>query len=167
MKILSVFEAQELSPEEHVLIDVRSPGEFRSEHILHSENVPLDSIEAADFNEIPAKRIVLICQSGVRSRKAGEHLPNSIESEVYSVEGGLNAWKAAGYPTAKGQGSISIERQVRIGAGALVALFSVLGLTLHTGFFAVPIFIGCGLVFAGITDICGMGLLLVRAPWNR
>jgi len=44
---------------------------------------------------------------------------------------------------------------------------SVLGWLVHAGFFVVPAFIGAGLVFAGVTDTCGMGLLLARMPWNR
>jgi Protein of unknown function (DUF2892). len=59
------------------------------------------------------------------------------------------------------------ERQVRIAAGALVVIGALLGLLVHSGFFAIPIFVGSGLVFAGITDTCGMGMMLARMPWNR
>ncbi|MGB0371075.1 MAG: rhodanese-like domain-containing protein [Opitutales bacterium] len=168
MKTLSVSEAQNLSSEDYTWIDVRSPGEYRGEHLAHAENIPLDAIEKGGAEHLSGKPLVLICQSGVRSKKAAELLAQKSDQEVISVEGGLNSWTSAGYPTEKGQGgSISIERQVRIGAGALVAIFSILGLTVHAGFFAVPIFVGCGLVFAGVTDICGMGLMLAKMPWNR
>jgi hypothetical protein len=56
---------------------------------------------------------------------------------------------------------------VRIGAGALVLTGVILGFLLNPAFFALSGFIGAGLVFAGVTDWCGMGLLLAKAPWNR
>jgi hypothetical protein len=42
-----------------------------------------------------------------------------------------------------------------------------LGALVHPGFYALSGFIGAGLVFAGVTDTCGMGLLLARMPWNK
>ena len=84
------------------------------------------------------------------------------------VEGGTQAWVTEGLPVVSlGRGSMSIERQVRIGAGTLVLLGVVLGFLVHPGFFFLSGFVGAGLVFAGVTDWCGMGLLLARAPWNR
>ena len=142
--------------------DVRAPGEYRAEHIEGTENVPLDVINRG--GEGP---IVLSCLSGKLSEAAAGVLEAQGHLDVYSLSGGIEAWKAAGFSTIKGSGTISIERQVRIAAGTLVAAFSILGLTVHSGFFGVPIFVGCGLVFAGVTDTCGMGLILARMPWNR
>ena len=62
---------------------------------------------------------------------------------------------------------ISIERQVRIIAGSLVLIGMVLGWFVHRGFFGLAAFVGAGLVFAGVTDFCSMGLLLAKLPWNR
>jgi hypothetical protein len=62
---------------------------------------------------------------------------------------------------------ISLERQVRIGAGLLVLLGALLGWLVHPAFFALSAFIGAGLVFAGVTDWCGMGMLLAKMPWNN
>jgi predicted branched-subunit amino acid permease len=86
---------------------------------------------------------------------------------VHVIEGGTNAAKSADVPIERGKGSISIERQVRIGAGALVVVGCIAGLVVHAGFFAVPLFVGSGLVFAGVTDVCGMGMMLAKMPWNR
>ena len=55
----------------------------------------------------------------------------------------------------------------RVAAGLLVLLGVLLAWLVHPIFFALTTFIGAGLVFAGITDTCGMGLLLVRMPWNQ
>jgi hypothetical protein len=61
---------------------------------------------------------------------------------------------------------MSLERQVRIAAGSLVLLGVGLGF-LHPAFFGLAGFVGAGLVFAGVTDTCGMAMLLARMPWNR
>ena len=66
-----------------------------------------------------------------------------------------------------GKKSISIERQVRIAAGGLVLLGVILGFLINHVFLLLSGFVGAGLILAGITDWCGMGLLLARAPWNR
>jgi predicted branched-subunit amino acid permease len=62
---------------------------------------------------------------------------------------------------------MSLERQVRITAGSLVFIGVALGWFVHRGFYGLSAFVGAGLVFAGITDFCGMGLLLARMPWNK
>jgi predicted branched-subunit amino acid permease len=61
---------------------------------------------------------------------------------------------------------LPLERQVRIAAGSLVLLGAVLGWLVQPGFFALSAFVGAGLVFAGITDFCGMGIVLSKMPWN-
>jgi Protein of unknown function (DUF2892) len=62
---------------------------------------------------------------------------------------------------------ISLARQVRITAGALVVAGVGLGWFVHPGFYGLSAFVGAGLVFAGITDICGLCLLLAKLPWNK
>ncbi|MFA5057319.1 MAG: DUF2892 domain-containing protein [Opitutaceae bacterium] len=62
---------------------------------------------------------------------------------------------------------ISLERQVRITAGSLVVIGVLLGWFVHRGFYGLSAFIGAGLVFAGITDICGLCVLLAKLPWNK
>jgi hypothetical protein len=62
---------------------------------------------------------------------------------------------------------ISLERQVRIVAGGLVLIGVLLGWLVHRGFFGLSAFVGAGLILAGITDFCGMGLLLAKLPWNK
>jgi len=84
------------------------------------------------------------------------------------VTGGTAACATAGLPLDKiSNGVISIERQVRIAAGTLVFGGVLLGANVHQGFYGLSGFIGFGLIFAGVTDWCGMGLLIARAPWNR
>lgn len=163
-----LHEGAQLLKEGWPLVDVRTPGEWNSIHATGSINIPLDEMSESRVQaQTSCNKILLICQSGSRSRKACERLADLKSLEVASVAGGVNAWLSAGLPVVRGKGVISIERQVRIGAGALVVSGTIAGFILHPGFLIVPLFIGAGLVFAGITDFCGMGLLLARMPWNQ
>lgn len=153
------------------LVDVRTPAEFRAGHAKGARNVPLDSIDPTQlWKQRPAdKQMVLICKSGKRASTACEKLTAAGYTEAVVVEGGTDAWQAAGLPVeaSAGRKTISLERQVRIVAGALVVVGVGLGLAVHPGFFGLAGFVGCGLMVAGATDFCGMAMLLGRAPWNR
>lgn len=166
---ISASELPTLLKEGHNIIDVRTPSEFRAEHVVGAELHPLDRFDATDYCEHndTGFPVYILCQSGKRAAMAAQKLVAAGHQNVHVVDGGTNAAKAVGVDIEYGKSSISIERQVRIAAGALVALGSLAGLFIHGGFFAVPIFIGCGLVFAGVTDTCGMGMMLVKMPWNR
>ena len=59
---------------------------------------------------------------------------------------------------------ISLERQVRIAAGAIVLTGVLLAHFVAAGFIWLSGFVGAGLIFAGVTDFCGMGLLLAKMP---
>ena len=84
------------------------------------------------------------------------------------VEGGLKAWIDAGYPIEEGENKLwSLERQVRFAAGLLVLLGVVLSLVLNPAFLILSVIVGAGLVFAAVTDTCGMAILLARMPWNK
>ena len=84
-----------------------------------------------------------------------------------NVEGGTLAWAAAGLPVVRGRKAVSLERQVRIAAGSLVAAGVGLGVFVHPALLGLAAFVGAGLVFSGVTDTCGMGVVLGRLPWNR
>jgi len=58
-------------------------------------------------------------------------------------------------------------RQVQIVVGSLAAIGAILALAVNPWFAILPLFLGCGLLFAGISGTCGMALLLARMPWNR
>jgi rhodanese-related sulfurtransferase len=152
------------------LVDVRTPAEFREIHVTIARNVPLDRLDAKAFaagaSGSAGKPLYVICRSGKRADQACQQLEKA-GIHVVSVEGGTLAWEAAGLPVVRGQKTISLERQVRIAAGSFVLLGVALGFLVHPVFFGLSAFIGVGLVFAGITDTCGMGMLLARMPWNQ
>ncbi|MEC7802272.1 MAG: YgaP-like transmembrane domain [Verrucomicrobiota bacterium] len=62
---------------------------------------------------------------------------------------------------------ISLERQVWILAGSLVVIGAVFGHFVHPVGFGLSALIGAGLVYAGVTDTCGMGMMIAKMPWNR
>ena len=157
------------------LIDVRTPVEFREVHVDFARNVPLDRLDVqaikSKHSEISRNSgadqpLYVICRSGNRAKQACDKLA-AAGLNVVNVEGGTLAWDAAGLPVVRGKKAISLERQVRIAAGFLVLVGAVLAMTVHPYFAGLSAFVGAGLMFAGITDTCGMAMLLARMPWNQ
>ncbi len=150
------------------LIDVRTPAEYRQVHAAQARSIPLDDLDPATISGTPDRPVFLICKSGGRSAKAANHLESAGIINVWSVDGGTDAWVAAGLPVERSsRKTISLERQVRIVAGLLVLKGLILSWTVHPAFVALSAFVGAGLVFARISDTCVMGSLLFKMPWNR
>ena len=170
---------QEISPElvserlQHQLvelIDVRTPMEYHELHVKGARNIPLDSL---DFSRLSATRkeririrftlfvVRVSCNEGVRE------VDYQGFEKVCMIHGGVLAWEAAGLPLVRGKKAVSLERQVRIAAGIFILLGVLLGSTLNLAFFGLSAFVGVGLIVAGITDSCAMGMLLAKMPWNR
>jgi rhodanese-related sulfurtransferase len=151
------------------VIDVRTPAEYRAAHVVGAQLMPLDALDAEAFKaQHPADEpTYILCQSGKRACTAADRLSAAGMSQLHVIEGGTAAAESAGVEMAYGKSTISIERQVRIAAGGLVVLGTLLGLFVHGGFFILPAFIGAGLVFAGVTDTCGMAMMLGKCPWNQ
>lgn len=153
----------------YTVIDVRTPKEFQAAHVAGAESIPLDQLNGEQFcgqygDGFP---VYILCQSGKRAATAAERLIKAGHKNVTVIEGGTNAAIDAQVEVEYGKGAISLERQVRIAAGTLVFIGTLLGFFVHAGFLALPAFVGAGLVFAGITDTCGMGMMLAKCPWNR
>jgi rhodanese-related sulfurtransferase len=168
---LTMMDAKEVERcrDKALLLDVRTPGEFGAEHIDGAVLHPLDRLDPEMVRKWTAERgrCVVVCRSGKRASMAAEKLAGAGISDLAILGGGMDGWKAAGLPVNRGRGVISIERQVRIGAGALVLAGEGLGLAVNAAWFGLAAFVGAGLVFAGVTDFCGMGILLAKMPWNQ
>ncbi|WLD11416.1 rhodanese-like domain-containing protein [Planctellipticum variicoloris] len=153
------------------LIDVRTPAEFREIHVECARNEPLERLDVArltaSYQAGSANPLYVICRSGSRGKQACDKLQAAGHPSVVNVEGGTLACEAAGLPVVRGKKAISLERQVRIVAGAMVVIGSALGFFVHPYFIGLSAFVGCGLIFAGITDTCGMAMILARMPWNQ
>ncbi|MBT6493794.1 MAG: rhodanese-like domain-containing protein, partial [Planctomycetaceae bacterium] len=143
------------------LIDVRTPIEFREVHLDFARNIPLDQIDPAAVmqarNGSQDETLYVVCRTGSRGEKACEKFRQAGFTNVVNVDGGTLACEQAGLPVVRGKKAMSLERQVRIAAGSLVLIGAVLSWFLHPAFIGLSAFVGAGLIFAGITDTCGMG----------
>jgi glyoxylase-like metal-dependent hydrolase (beta-lactamase superfamily II)/rhodanese-related sulfurtransferase len=147
-----------------LVVDVRLPAEYRAVHVAPSVLLPLDEI-ARRRDELPREReLVLVCRTGARARLAAAKLTGF---RVRVLEGGIVAWQEAGYPVVEGKAHLSLERQVRIVAGALACIGGLLAVVISPWFGVLPAFVGAGLVYSGVTDRCGMAMVLAKLPYNR
>lgn len=153
------------------IIDVRTPVEFREVHLNIARNVPLDQLDPAQMMQARSGSKVdplyIVCRSGSRGQQACDKFLKAGFTNIVNIEGGTLACVEAGLPVTRGQKAMSLERQVRIAAGLMVFAGVVLGFFYHEAFLGLAGFVGVGLVFAGITDTCGMGLILAQMPWNK
>lgn len=153
------------------IIDVRTPLEFREIRASGARNIPLDQIDPHQVmkqrNGSAEEPLFLICKAGSRGEKACQKFIDAGFENIINVEGGTQAWIEAGLPVVRGKKAVSLERQVRIAAGSIVLIGALLGIFVHPYFAGIAAFVGAGLMFAGITDSCAMGLLLAKMPWNQ
>lgn len=150
------------------ILDVRTPSEFENAHIAGAYNVPLDQLnEHAHEVRAACGPVVLVCQSGQRAQKAEALLLAAGMARMHVLDGGMNAWRASGHPVRRVRARVSLERQVRMVAGSIVAAGSLAALFVAPQFAWIPAAIGSGLAFAGATDTCMMGMLLAKLPYNR
>lgn len=82
----------ELKDTNKQFIDVRTPGEFKGNHIRGFRNIPLDQLLKSSDSLSKDQEVVLICQSGMRSNKASKSLRKSGFEKVTNVKGGMSAW---------------------------------------------------------------------------
>lgn len=156
-----------------VLVDVREADEHTRERISGTRLVPLSVFDpgrvAAGVN--PGQRIVLHCKGGKRSADACRHAAVLAGAgySVFSLAGGIDAWKAAGLPVEIGARAcrVSVMRQVQIVVGLSVFTGSLLASWIHPAFVTIPAFFGAGLTFAGVTGTCALAGVLGVMPWNR
>jgi rhodanese-related sulfurtransferase len=153
------------------LVDVRTPLEFRETHVEFARNVPLDQLDPESImrtrNGNASEPLYVICQMGGRGQQACEAFQKKGFANVVNVEGGTKACEQSDLPLVRGKKAISLERQVRIVAGSLVLIGVILGWQVHPAFYGLSAFIGGGLLFAGLSDTCGMGMMLAKMPWNK
>ena len=153
------------------LLDVRTPGEFAAGHVPGARLLPLDELDAARFLQQGAfadKPLYVLCQSGSRARRAIEKFERAGFGGCVLVEGGTQAWIDAGLPVARGESRVlPLMRQVQIVVGAVSAIGAGLALAVHPWFAVIPLIMGAGLLFAGLTGVCGLALALAKMPWNK
>jgi rhodanese-related sulfurtransferase len=153
------------------LLDVRTPGEFAAAHIPGARLVPLDELDCAAFlkqHGTNHKPIYVLCHSGGRARRAIEQFRRAGFSGCVLVEGGTQAWIDAGLPANRGESRVlPLMRQVQIVVGLVSFTGAALALAVNAWFAVIPLVMGGGLLFAGLTGFCGLALLLAKMPWNK
>jgi rhodanese-related sulfurtransferase len=170
MKTISPVELQKLltAHPSASLIDVRTPVEFAEVHVSQARSVPLNELNPNSLQLPKDQPVYLLCRSGQRATKAADKFAKEGFVQPVVVEGGTLAWIEANLPVTRSAVKVmSLERQVRIAAGALVFIGVLLAQFVDSRFIWSSGFVGAGLVFAGVTDFCGMGLLLAKMPWNK
>lgn len=150
------------------LIDVRTPGEYEHVHIACAKNIPLDRLQTDQFvtNRDSASPLYVICKSGGRAGQACSQLARAGLLNLFNVEGGTEAWDRAGLPVLRGRQSISLDRQVRIISGGLIVIASLLAMVHDLRWGMLAGVVGAGLLHAGATNSCLMGMILSKMPWN-
>lgn len=156
------------------ILDVRTAAEAKASSLAGSVNIPLHELTPerlqADIAQSgkDGSRIYLLCQAGRRAEMAADQLAGQIDAELIVIDGGLDALKHSQISLqTNGKTVMSLERQVRIAAGFLVLSGVLLGTFVTPNFYFLSGFVGAGLMFAGITDTCMMGMLIARMPWNK
>jgi rhodanese-related sulfurtransferase len=150
------------------VLDVRTPAEFETAHIPGSYNVPLDNLREhrAELRSHLDEDVVLVCRSGARAEQAEKAFAEVGLPGLRVLEGGMVAWETAGAPVNRGKQTWELERQVRLVAGTLVA-GGVLGSIVVPELKWLSGAVGGGLIFAALSNTCGMGMLLSKMPWNK
>ncbi|MGW1116420.1 rhodanese-like domain-containing protein [Streptomyces tanashiensis] len=150
------------------LLDVRTPGEFRTAHIAGSYNVPLSTLREhrAELRSHLDEEVVLVCRSGQRAKEAEQALAQAGLPNLRVLEGGITAWEAASAPVERGPERWDMERQVRLVAGSVVLATGLIGVAVP-GIHLIGTAIGAGLTYAALSNSCAMGVLLSKLPYNR
>jgi len=149
-----------------VVVDVRVPGEHKSERIASTINIPLNRLEEYKEELQKYTNVYVHCETGGRSGDACKKLQDMMLDNWVNVHGGIAAWKDENLPLLSST-HMSMQRQVMIAAGSLVLIGTILALLINMWIIGIAIFVGAGLVFAGVTNNCGLALVLQKMPWNR
>ncbi len=160
---------QWLEAGEAVLVDVREPAEHAAENIRAATLLPLGNIRASALPDCAGKKLVVHCRKGARGGSACEKLlAEDPTLDIYNLEGGIDAWRAAGLAVARsGKAFLPLDRQVQLTIGVLLISASLLGYVLTPALFFFTGAIGVGLTVAGATGFCGLARVMARMPWNQ
>lgn len=159
---------QMLASGEALLLDVREPDEHRRESIAGSSLTPTSGFDPRRLPQAGDRWIILHCKSGTRAREAARRCIDAGATHIACVAGGIEGWKAAGLPVIRDtRAPLPVMQQTQIAMGSIVVISTALGAFWHPLALGVTAFIGCGMIFAGLTGNCGMATLIGQLPWNR
>lgn len=148
-----------------VLIDVRDLAEHRQEHIAGTSVIPASAIGP---EAVQGRAVILHCRSGRRSAGAAQKLLDAGAKDISHMKGGIEAWKSAGLPTVVDRKApMTPMQQTQLLMGFLVVASVAVGAFVTPYALGLAAFVGCGMMFAGITGSCAMANMLAKAPWNK
>jgi rhodanese-related sulfurtransferase len=92
---VSAGEARELVDSGAVMVDVRTTGEWNAGHSAFALHMALDQLSQKQGRIPKNKRVVVVCRSGNRSRRATKQLI-AVGYDAVNLSGGMNAWQRSG-----------------------------------------------------------------------
>jgi len=99
---ISVPQAVQLMNRGAVVVDVRKPEEYATGHLVSAKNIPLETLEADQKKEkFRKKKVLVVCDSGMSSGRAANLLRKAGFDDVFSVRGGIRAWREDNLPLVK------------------------------------------------------------------
>ena len=149
------------------LLDVRGADEYKAMRIEPSVNIPVDAISSRLAQIKPDVNWIVSCRSGARAARAAQTLQSVGLQNICIAKESLNGWIKHHYPVVKEKVPMSLERQVRTIAGAMVLVGSILAIFVSKWFLIIPVWAGAGLFYAGLSGSCMMGELLMKLPYNQ
>lgn len=158
-----------LDNNEAVLFDVREVSEYQTESIPSATNKPLSTITLDDLKSANNKKIIIHCQAGKRSLMACEKLKKAgFNRDLWNLDGGINSWKLADFPTKKGDKKVlPINQQVQVSIGSLSLIGIILGVAVSPYWLLLSVITSAGLINSGLTGWCGLAKIIAKMPWNR
>lgn len=90
---------QLINQQDAVVVDVRPLATYQNGHVPHSRNLPLAELTNKAASLPKDKPVIVVCDRGQIALGAAAKLRQTGLTHVAVLEGGLNAWVAAGLPT--------------------------------------------------------------------
>jgi len=151
-----------------ILIDIRRTAEFNREHIPQARSNPLATLEPESLTLPPDSPIIFHCQAGHRTRLYAARLEQSAQTDIFILEGGINAWKRSGLPVEKNAPRpIDLAHQAQLFAGLLIIIGCTLGYFVNAYGYVIALATGAILLLSGVLRICLLTHFLKNLPWNR
>jgi len=170
MKTISVKDLEKKIKEDPkvIVVDVRTPAEFRGVHFDGAINIPVEKI-MSEIEQLKIEDPVYIsCNSGNRSYIVCEDLALHGLTNLVNVDGGIQSWIKAGLPVIRSKKwTMPIMQQVMVIAGSLVLTGVIASQQVNPGFVWLSGAVGAGLLYAGLSGNCYMTKVLAMMPWNK
>ena len=155
------------------VVDVRDPTSFRTGHIQGSVSLPARSIDRQGVvaelgpGAGTSEPVYLVSGSGRMAERAALRLRQQGLSEVYLLNGGIRAWRAAGLAVAHDGRRFTLQQQLNLIVGVALLVLLAKALLLHPVFYILTGVVGMALVATAFGDRASLRRLLQSLPWNR